>query len=892
MQILHYNELNYSSVAAKMKKVEAMLAKGDFQSADVKRMANSDFYRAKLDATNRLLFKFAKFNGTKYILLLEVILNHAYEKSKFLRGKEIFQEDIIFVNDESSVPETDITPLTYVHPKRKKIHILEKFISFDDIQSEIFELPSPLIIIGSAGSGKTMLTLEKLKTLHGNVAYLSLSRYLVENAQKLYFANGYENEHQEVDFLSFTELIQSIRIPSGEEIHYKQFEALFIKNLTNSKLKEPFKLFEEFKGVLTGSVTQSAYLKEDEYLNLGVRQSIYSVSERKEVYAAFTRYLKFLEESAYYDLNLLSYEYTQLVTPQYDYVVIDEVQDITNVQLKFVLSTLKKTGNFILTGDSNQIVHPNFFSWSNIKSMFFLENQTVDSVRILHTNYRNSHEVTTTSNLLLKLKNARFGSIDKESTYLIDTISTNSGQITLLNDNVKIKTELNNKTHKSAKYAILVMNNADKKYAQSTFKTPLIFSIQEAKGLEYENIILLNFVSDYNDEFYEITKGVDEADLESELRYARARDKTDKDLEVYKFFINSLYVAFTRAVKNLIVIESRQNHRIFELLKLKERKENLTIQAEQSNNDEWLEEARKLELQGKHEQAREIRARILGIEYLSPEELAELKAVALNPNLAEKDVKRERKLLFRWAESNFDISSIDGLAKLNFLRAVEYMKEFRKIQKEFTKDCRLNRTNSLTNATKRFGINFRTLEDDRTGLMLAAHFGAETVVEYCLNYNADLSLTDILGLNALQLAFRSAWYSMRGLAKVGECVPMSRLHFYWSRLAQPALRINTGDRIIKIGSHSMEYFLLTYLRSVHDKLLESDNTGFRVDDILAFTDKVPTSLLADYRRRRNYVSSILSKNEVERNTDYSKPLFKRVIRGVYVINPELSWEIS
>ena len=49
------------------------------------------------------------------------------------------------------------------------------------------------------------------------------------------------------------------------------------------------------------------------------------------------------------------------IKPRYDYIVVDEVQDITNIQLKCILQSLKHKNHFILTGDSNQIVHPNFF---------------------------------------------------------------------------------------------------------------------------------------------------------------------------------------------------------------------------------------------------------------------------------------------------------------------------------------------------------------------------------------------------------------------------------------------------------------------------------------------------------------------------------------------------
>jgi superfamily I DNA/RNA helicase len=41
-------------------------------------------------------------------------------------------------------------------------------------------------------------------------------------------------------------------------------------------------------------------------------------------------------------------------------VLVDEVQDLTTAQLALVLKTLKTPDAFMLCGDSNQIVHPNF----------------------------------------------------------------------------------------------------------------------------------------------------------------------------------------------------------------------------------------------------------------------------------------------------------------------------------------------------------------------------------------------------------------------------------------------------------------------------------------------------------------------------------------------------
>ncbi|NJN34353.1 MAG: ATP-dependent helicase, partial [Saprospiraceae bacterium] len=225
------------------------------------------------------------------------------------------------------------------------------------------------------------------------------------------------------------------------------------------------------------------------YLALGVRQSVFLAEEREQVYGLFEKYLIFLKEQNLYDLNMVAYDWQKLVKPKYDFVVVDEVQDLTNTQLFLILKSLKTTGNFVLCGDSNQIVHPNFFSWANVKTMFYNQDGLDNELRILRTNYRNSPQVTDIANKLLKIKNARFGSIDRESTYLVNPISEKEGEVICLPDNAKVKQELNQKTKSSTNFAVVVMTNEDKAEARKLFQTPLLFSVQEAKGLEYENII-------------------------------------------------------------------------------------------------------------------------------------------------------------------------------------------------------------------------------------------------------------------------------------------------------------------------------------------------------------------------------------------------------------------
>ncbi len=83
------------------------------------------------------------------------------------------------------------------------------------------------------------------------------------------------------------------------------------------------------------------------------------------------RYRAWLVSEDLYEPNLVAHAWLAKMEPVYDFVAVDEVQDLTNVQLSLVLRSLKVPGQFVIAGDANQIVHPNFFSRSKVKSLFW-----------------------------------------------------------------------------------------------------------------------------------------------------------------------------------------------------------------------------------------------------------------------------------------------------------------------------------------------------------------------------------------------------------------------------------------------------------------------------------------------------------------------------------------
>ncbi len=900
LPVLYLNELNIQSVEKTYAKTLKQLQEGDFKSADVRKMPNNGFYRARLDIRDRLLFTYANYENQKYLLLLEVIKNHNYAQSRFLRDAVIGDEEKFMPVQSRDEIDAGGNDLIFLNPKSRKIHLLNKFISFDNLQNSIYSLFPPLIIVGSAGSGKTALVLEKLKELPGEIAYISLSKFLVDSASTIYYSSGFDNEKQEVEFLSLHNYLSSWEKPRGTEVTFRQFDSWFSRYAQSVRINEPYRVFEEFKGVITGSPVHTAWLSQKEYLDLGVKQSIFSIAERERLYPLFLKYMDWLNESNLYDSNLLCFQYLEKIKPRYDYIVVDEVQDITNIQLKSILQSLKQKNHFILTGDSNQIVHPNFFSWSKVKSFFYETGDHERQIEILQTNYRNSLNVVELGNNLLKIKITRFGSIDRESNYLIGTVSKNKGEVLLFPDEDKKKNELNRRTQNSTRYAVIVPGNEQKSDARRFFKTPLVFSVQEAKGLEYENVILLNFVSSHEAEFREIIKGVTSTDLlKEELIYNRSANKHDKDAEIYKFYINSLYVAITRAVKNIYIFEKQSAHPALQLLQMRETKEEVKVAEVKSTLDEWLAEAQRLDDQGKFEQAEQIRAKYLGYEYLSPEQLEQIRQLALDPFQKESAVKKERKQLFQYAVTHQRYDWVEQLAQLQFQRAILLMKELKHDKKEYAKNIRLGRKKEAFTFVKKYGIDFRVEEEGVTGLMLALQHGQDEIVTEFIQQRASLLQKDFSGKMAvdhLLSAFMQNWAQ-----KKSHVTASSALTRYWKAICPNSFIYETFNRQFQVNSHSMAYLLIILMRGV-DKIHrdvaifkkgtpdEKKLSCFSMDAMVRYAELIPDEILPPYRKKRQYINSVLSSNEINRaEFPNCKMTFSRVQRGIYVVNPTIDW---
>ena len=828
MRLLLYKDLDTRRVRTAFTKLRGAIEAGDFRSADVKKLVPTPYWRAKLDYTNRLLLQFARCGDETICLALEVIENHAYEKSRFLRGASVDEAKIerepLLADPAPGQMVAEALPLRWIHASRPEFELLDKPIVFDDAQEAVRRLPAPVVVVGSAGSGKTAVTLAKLREAQGRVLYVTHSAYLAQSARALYDAHGYENPAQEAEFLSYRELVETLRVPAGREVTFPAFRGWFERHRqtlrgTLGEL-DAHALFEEFRGVLGASA--QGPLELPAYLALGPRQSLLAGAQREAAHGLFARYRQWLAESGLFDLNLVAHEWRALAKPAYDFVVIDEVQDLTNVQLALVLACLKTPGQFLLCGDSNQIVHPNFFSWAAVRTLFWhgLAGDAAQrqSLSVLQANFRNTRAVTELANRLLKIKQARFGSIDRESNFLVRSASSQDGQVRLLPAREATLRELDVRTRASVQHAVVVLRDEDKPAAREQFRTPLIFSVHEAKGLEYPHVILYTMVSGQRAAYAEVCDGVTAADLETDaLEYRRARDKGDKSLELYKFYVNALYVAMTRAVESLVLVESDTAHPLLGLLGLTVGEGSAATPVQASSRDEWAQEARKLELQGKEEQARAIRETFLQAKAVPWAPWSETMMRELLPRALDRtqpSAKPRQALLDyalwhgqqAWVEqlsTQAQFAPARGMApggSFGWPAANAAPEDFSRVRHQSWRSVAVQRQRHLLPYTARnfkdllrvcdqYGVDHRS-PTGGTPLMMAARAGNVALIDALLARGANPLIEDEFG--------HTPWFAALNRAtEDGEFARQSIAPLF-DRIAPPVLDVQTADRLVRL----------------------------------------------------------------------------------------------
>ena len=485
-------------------------------------------------------------------------------------------------------------------------------------QAEIIESNQyPLFISGSAGTGKSTVLFQKLCTLaqnEGEILYITISAALKNDFQRIYKKFKPKEETASISFLTLDELYNA-ELPAHKSIAtQEQFVNEFNQLCRNANVAVQ-DVWCEIQGIVKSHLgitndgtisfleqilsSESTSLSRENYCDVKDKYSYFN-DERVQIYEIAEKYDKWLNSQNLADVNQLTAQMIKSGNKRkYDLIMIDEVQDFNELQLYMLMQLAKSPARMIFCGDINQNVRPTFFMFERLYNIYYSLGYTnaKENMFTLTKNYRSCKEIVVLLNRILDEQGKRIGFQGAKEDEGIHETGFRDGFIPLhiesTGDNVdKLLTAVFDKH-----YAIVV--TSDKQSSDTLAKRfpeakSRIFTVQEAKGLEYDVVFTVDIVSAHEKEWSRIL----------------CSDNVKRKRKFRRFF-GYIYVAASRARNHLIIMERCGNS----FLKLVNGTYKTVTEWDlsavglvaQSTADDFDKDAEKLEKAGLSEKANEVR---------------------------------------------------------------------------------------------------------------------------------------------------------------------------------------------------------------------------------------------------------------------------------------------
>ncbi len=422
------------------------------------------------------------------------------------------------------------------------------------------------LVVAGAGSGKTFTIVNKIKYLLDNNIYkeneLLIISFTNESVNNLKRKIDYN-----LDIMTFHKLAITLINNPDMKISNEYYLKYIINEYFNSYGKYNKKQNKLIKRILQEmdsdnlkkliftfiNLYKSNYNDINYLLNLYQKSHFINKIYFKIILEIYHIYNQELKASNLYDFNDMIKIATNninnnIIKTNYKYIIIDEFQDTSLNRFKLIDAIMKQNNaKIFVVGDDYQSIYR--FSGCNL-DIFLNFNKLVNNLNIINLdyNYRNPKEIIDVANsFIMKNKNQ----IKKETICLKN-----------INKPIKICFYKNKRTviekilkYIDTKYLILGRNNTDKDIFNVQDKPFL--TIHKSKGLEEDNIILINLTNNNNS-------------LPSKIKNHKIINKLIKtDYYPYEEERRLFYVALTRTRNNIYLLVPKSNYSIFikELMK-------------------------------------------------------------------------------------------------------------------------------------------------------------------------------------------------------------------------------------------------------------------------------------------------------------------------------------
>lgn len=421
-----------------------------------------------------------------------------------------------------------------------------------------------LLLSGNAGTGKTTVALYRLlqrDTAPGKRLYVACNPLLVNSAreqfERLVVESNFDGRGVKGDrdiktifeFKTMRELCLEILNVSGEsyskelEVNFHFFAEMYRAH-PQRKQYPTYLVWDEIRSIIKGKQLSlnEDILSQKEYDRIGKNYSRLGLQKQRfELYKLALWYQGKLKKMGGFDEIDLVRKARQIIkdSPRefYQSIVCDEVQDLTELQLELLFDYIALEGNLLFAGDVYQTINPSGFRWQELKQKFYPDREVEE--KTLEFNFRSVGSLVNLANQLLKLREKLLQEPRSDR-------SITNGSYGQLARAISATPEMLNATLKETSLypgdAILVRTETDKEKFRKELDSSFVFTIEEAKGLEFDTVFLVDFFQ------------VSEKLWNKVLRGGLLKDKEKPQLQLE---LNLLYVAITRASRILNVWESK-----------------------------------------------------------------------------------------------------------------------------------------------------------------------------------------------------------------------------------------------------------------------------------------------------------------------------------------------
>ncbi len=278
----------------------------------------------------------------------------------------------------------------------------------------------PLMVLAGPGSGKTLVITYRVKWLienagvhPSNILVITFTRAAAEEMKKRFFTfDGMENAP--VTFGTFHSIFFMIlryayRYTAGNIIR-EDVKRRYIKEMTENMELE----IEDEKEFLSGIINEISYVK-GEMMSLSYYHSSNCSDELfAQIYEGYERRLREENLIDFDDMLVFCYELLKerkdilaMWQQKFQYILIDEFQDINKVQYEIVRMLAGKGDHLFIVGDDDQSIYR--FRGARPEIMLGFEKDYPDAKKvILNTNYRCSAEIVDSAEHLISHNAKRF----------------------------------------------------------------------------------------------------------------------------------------------------------------------------------------------------------------------------------------------------------------------------------------------------------------------------------------------------------------------------------------------------------------------------------------------------------------------------------------------------